>query len=140
MQYIEIKRDVHRKLKRTTVESLIKFLSIKQLLLWGLKKTRNWVSKTIYITLYKYLFSIGYSALLTKIKRWYDVGSRTLAKTARRCFVSQGDGVWIRLAREHSVIGGQQPEISIFQNLKKCSPLDGFMRLSLVWEKFSINE
>ncbi len=83
INYIELKRCVHRKLKKSVVDSFIKFLCEKQISLWGLKKTRNWISKTAHVTLYKHLFSVGYTALLGEIKGWYDVGSRTLAKNCK---------------------------------------------------------
>ncbi len=53
IKYIELKRCVHRKLKKSVGDSFIKFLCERQILLWDLKKTRNWISKTAYVMLYK---------------------------------------------------------------------------------------
>ncbi len=79
LPFTELQRLVYRKLKKTAVVSLVRFIFEKEPSQWGFVKTRNWISKSVYLTLYKHLKGIGYSSLLLQIKRWYEVGSATLA-------------------------------------------------------------
>ncbi len=93
--------------------SLVRFIVEKEPSLWGLVKTRNWISKSVYLTLYKHLKGIGYSSLLLQIKRWYDVGSATLVHNMRmilklslgwsqQWIVSGTQSDWRRAARNTS--------------------------------------
>ena len=83
-EFNNIKREVHKRVKARTVASLIAYLRQREIALWGLNKKRGWLGKSVYLMLYKYLFAIGYSALLREISSWYPVGTNTLSHNNKK--------------------------------------------------------
>lgn len=82
--YKEIKECVHKRVRKTVMTNILRNVMKRKPRFWGLKKKRNWESKTVYLAVYKYMYAVGYNALLKEIKKWYDVGPITLSTNIKR--------------------------------------------------------
>ncbi len=59
----DYKNAVHRKMKSKTVKSMVKYVKEYLVSFWRIKKSRSFISKQVYNSLYKYCYGIGYTEM-----------------------------------------------------------------------------
>ena len=82
--YQAVKTKVHKKISIKTMKSIIKFVSEKSPSLWGIKKTRGFLEKSIYLAIYKDLSNKGYDCLSLKTKGWHNINKKSLRHNTQK--------------------------------------------------------
>ncbi len=80
VSFDHVKREVHKKIRRSTIEELTRYTMIDpQPSLWSYPIDRSdFIIKTIYVMFYKSLEAVGYGELRGRCKDWY--GTHELAQ------------------------------------------------------------
>jgi len=81
LNYTNIKKTVHYKVKEDTIKSIIKYIEKNyedDSFLWGESRNKYFMRKTIYITFFKDIEGIGYDKLQKIIRQWYNVGKESI--------------------------------------------------------------
>jgi len=109
--YQDLKGAVTAKVRASVIRSLYEYVSDRDSHLWARLKPRDFLKKTLLISLYKFITNVGFPKLFLEISSWYRVGSRTLrhnVKTMRKLLgkwgssqISLGDsGEWNRSSKK----------------------------------------
>jgi hypothetical protein len=80
----ELKVSVHERVKKTTVDKMVKYIEKSKISLWGLEKGRQFLRNQIYVQLYKDMFAIGYWKIHKDIKNWNKIGYKSIRTNTRR--------------------------------------------------------
>jgi hypothetical protein len=72
VSYSTLRTKVHKKVGKEVCSNAISFLKSKDIKLWGLNKSSNFLEKCFYLTLFKDIENIGFISLLNSIKSWYQ--------------------------------------------------------------------
>lgn len=69
MKYPTLKQAVLKKIKKKTFDALFAYVEKHPLKLWGAKKDRLFLRKSVFLALYKDLEHVGYSWLSDMVKK-----------------------------------------------------------------------
>ena len=75
---VALEAAVRRKIPQVPLRSITTFVCSRNPQLWGSKRTSNYVRDCTLLALYKDLYSVGYSALFNRIKRWMPTSTQSL--------------------------------------------------------------
>jgi hypothetical protein len=70
---VELKTSLHERVKKDTVDKMVKYIKKSKISLWGLEKERQFLRNHIYIELYNDMFAIGYWKIHEDIKNWNKI-------------------------------------------------------------------
>jgi len=94
-----------------TLQSIMTYILERNLRLWVLKKSDQFVHDSILLALYKDLFAVGYKKLFGSVKKWLNCSDRSLRHNTQvlRSHLAQ----WGR--EDHFGTGRRQHSTSDFQ-------------------------
>lgn len=119
-QFRDLQKDVHKRIREETINSMIAHVKISNPKLWGMDKGAvDFCKKVVYITLYKHCYNIGYNNLYGQISKkgngkrngWFSGADKTLrqnVKVVRKCLrvwgkkqiKLRGKGIWDKYSKK----------------------------------------
>ncbi len=82
-EYKRIQHKVHDRVKKKTVDDMLRYLEKSTPRLWAKKEPRCFLKRSLYITLFKDTTAAGYHSLIDEVRKIYNVSIRSLRHNAK---------------------------------------------------------